>query len=125
MVAGRRRLLYTASTLSGIAGVMCCTAPSLWLYMLFRGLTGLATGGLGLAAFAVGTESCGPSWRSLAGLLLQVSGSGCSPQGLGPLCFRCDRYLRGVHGLAGPEYGVGWHGATKAGACAYGGHLGL
>ncbi|GAB4819159.1 hypothetical protein N2152v2_006205 [Parachlorella kessleri] len=69
---GRRRLLYTASTLSGIAGVMCCTAPSLWLYMLFRGLTGLATGGLGLAAFAVGTESCGPSWRSLAGLLLQI-----------------------------------------------------
>lgn len=38
--AGRRRLTYTAAAMSGVAGIMCCTAPSLWLYALFRGLTG-------------------------------------------------------------------------------------
>jgi MFS family permease len=88
--AGRRRLLYTAAALSGVAGMMCCTAPSLWLYILFRGLTGAAVGGLGLSAFALGTESCGPSWRALAGMLLQVGlGFRVCPSGLGLLGLVC------------------------------------
>lgn len=67
---GRRRLLYAGAMLCGLASVLASTAPSLWLYLVFRAASGAAMGGMGLAAYALAADVAGPSWRGSLGIFM-------------------------------------------------------
>lgn len=60
--------------------MLASTAPSLWMYVVFRCASGLAVGGLGVAAYALAADLAGPSWRAFTGLLINCFFS--SEQGL-------------------------------------------
>ncbi len=74
--AGRRRLLYAGAMLCGLASVLASTAPSLWLYTVFRAASGAAMGGMGLAAYALAADVAGPSWRGSLGIFMNHFFSG-------------------------------------------------
>lgn len=74
--AGRRRLLYAGAMLCGLASVLASTAPSLWLYLVFRAASGAAMGGMGLAAYALAADVAGPSWRGSLGIFMNHFFSG-------------------------------------------------
>ena len=76
MPAGRRRLLYAGAMLCGLASVLASTAPSLWLYLVFRAASGAAMGGMGLAAYALAADVAGPSWRGSLGIFMNHFFSG-------------------------------------------------
>ena len=78
--AGRRRLLVAGAALCGLSSMLASTAPSLWMYVVFRCASGLAVGGLGVAAYALAADLAGPSWRAFTGLLINCFFS--SEQGL-------------------------------------------
>ena len=69
--SSRRRLLYSGCVLAGVAGIMTCTAPTLWLLLLFRMAQGAAVALMAAAACALACDVVGPSWRTFQGLLLQ------------------------------------------------------
>jgi MFS family permease len=74
--AGRRRLLHAAAAAAGLASVLASTAPSLWMFTVFRCASGAALGGMGMAAAALAADGTGPSWRGTVGLLLHHFFSG-------------------------------------------------
>lgn len=67
----RRRLLYFGCVVTGIAGSMAATAPFLWLFILFRAISGAGVGGIGVSSFVLAADITGPSWRPFTGLFLQ------------------------------------------------------
>jgi MFS transporter, OCT family, solute carrier family 22 (organic cation transporter), member 4/5 len=69
---GRRRLLYVACMLCGIFGALAATAPSLWIYIIFRTVVGASVGGIGISAFVLATDIAGPTWRGYSGMLMQL-----------------------------------------------------
>lgn len=65
-----RRMLHSSAIISGVAGSLAATAPFLWAFMLFRVLTGVGVGGIGLASFVLASDVMGASWRPYTGLFL-------------------------------------------------------
>jgi len=65
-----RRMLHSSAVISGVAASLAATAPFLWAFMLFRALTGVGVGGIGLASFVLASDVMGPSWRPYTGLFL-------------------------------------------------------
>lgn len=65
---GRKGALFLACLLSGLAGLATSLAPTYWIYVLLRGLTGLNCGGVGLSSFVLATEPVGPSRRGQVGM---------------------------------------------------------
>ena len=88
---GRRRVLYTCAALAGLATILASTAPSLWLYLVFRGASAAAVGAMAVAAFAAGADVAGPSWRGFVGLLLNHFFSG-KPAGAASQVSRAGRH---------------------------------
>ena len=90
--AGRRRLLVAGAAVCGLTAMLAATAPSVWMYLLFRCLSGLGVGGMGAAAYALAADLAGPSWRAFVGLLLNAFFSGgLEGQGRRRLCMHHRR----------------------------------
>ena len=67
-----RRMLHTSAIIAGVTGCLAATAPFLWTFLFFRGLSGVGVGGIGIAAFVLASDLAGPSWRPFAGLFLHA-----------------------------------------------------
>ena len=65
---GRKGALTILCALNAVFGLLTALSPTFWVYAVLRLLTGLSTGGLGLCAFVLATESVGPSKRGVAGM---------------------------------------------------------
>uniref|UniRef100_A0A5B6YW74 Putative organic cation/carnitine transporter 4-like n=1 Tax=Davidia involucrata TaxID=16924 RepID=A0A5B6YW74_DAVIN len=65
---GRKGSLTVVCVLNAIFGCLTAISPDFWTYALFRFLTGLSTGGVGLCAFVLATEPIGPAKRGVAGM---------------------------------------------------------
>ncbi|KAA8523759.1 hypothetical protein F0562_010182 [Nyssa sinensis] len=65
---GRKGSLTVVCLLNAIFGCLTALSPDFWTYSLFRFLTGLSTGGVGLCAFVLATEPVGPTKRGAAGM---------------------------------------------------------
>lgn len=66
----RRRLLYFGCLAAGVAGCMAATAPFLWTFILFRALTGVGVGAMGVASFVLAADLTGASWRPFTGVFM-------------------------------------------------------
>ncbi|XP_043690182.1 organic cation/carnitine transporter 4 [Telopea speciosissima] len=65
---GRKGSLTVVCIINAISGCLTALAPSYWVYIALRFLTGFSTGGVGLCAFVLATEPVGPSKRGAAGM---------------------------------------------------------
>ena len=61
---GRRRSLGMACALTLLFGLSSALSPSFWWLFVLRCLSGAAAAGVAQAAFLLGTEPVGPSWRA-------------------------------------------------------------
>ena len=61
---GRRRSLGMACALTLLFGLSSALSPSFWWLLVLRSLSGAAAAGIAQAAFLLGTEPVGPSYRA-------------------------------------------------------------
>lgn len=65
-----RRLLHLGCIVAGAAGCLSATAPFFWLHIIFRTLSGMGVGGMGVSAYLLASDLAGPQWRPFTGLFL-------------------------------------------------------
>lgn len=65
---GRKGVLSLACAGNAIFGFLTAMSPNFWVYLIFRLLTGITCGGVGLSSFVLATEPVGPSRRGPVGM---------------------------------------------------------
>ncbi|CAO1305326.1 unnamed protein product [Diamesa hyperborea] len=91
---GRRIPLVIAVTVQLIFGVASAYAPFFWIFVVFRFVTAMATGGTMVTSFVLVMEIIGIKWRELISVLYQI------PFNLGHLTLPLFAYyLRDWHSL--------------------------
>ena len=91
---GRRIPLVIAVTVQLIFGVSSAYAPYFWMFVVFRFVTAMATGGTMVTSFVLVMEIIGIKWRELVSVLYQI------PFNLGHLTLPLFAYyLRDWHSL--------------------------
>lgn len=64
---GRRRVVPVAGSLFALSVLMSAFVNTAWLYVCCQFVIGMGVGGFGIAAFILGNEFVGPSYRSATG----------------------------------------------------------
>ncbi|RWR90968.1 organic cation/carnitine transporter 4 [Cinnamomum micranthum f. kanehirae] len=65
---GRKGTLTLVCAINLVSGCLTALAPTYWVYVVLRFLTGFSTGGVGTCSFVLATEPVGPSKRGIAGM---------------------------------------------------------